>query len=63
MEELKREYEQLLKRLQKAEQFFLDLSIDDDKKIKFVDEFNKIQKEIAIMQREYKSKYGIELEE
>ena len=63
MEELKREYEQLLKRLQKAEQFFLDLSIDDDKKIKFVDEFNKIQKEIAIMQREYKNKYGIELEE
>ena len=63
MEELKREYEQLLKRLQKAEQFFLDLSIDDDKKLKFVDEFNKIQKEIAIMQREYKNKYGIELEE
>ena len=63
MEELKREYEQLLKRLQKAEQFFLDLSIDDDKKIKFVDEFNKIQKEIAIMQREYKNKHGIELEE
>ena len=62
MEELKREYEQLLKRLQKAEQFFLDLSIDDDKKIKFVDEFNKIQKEIAIMQREFKNKYGITID-
>ena len=62
MEELKREYEQLLKRLQKAEQFFLDLSIDDDKKLKFVDEFNKIQKEIAIMQREFKNKYGITID-
>ena len=47
MEELKREYKQLLKRLQKAEQFFLDLSIDDDKKLKFVSEFNKIQKEFV----------------
>ena len=62
MEELKRKYEQLLKRLQKAEQFFLDLSIDDDKKLKFVDEFNKIQKEIAIMQREFKNKYGITID-
>ena len=62
MEELKREYEQLLKRLQKAEQFFLDLSIDDDKKLKFVNEFNKIQKEIAIMQREFKNKYGITID-
>ena len=62
MEELKREYEQLLKRLQKAEQFFLDLSVDDDKKLKFVDEFNKIQKEIAIMQREFKNKYGITID-
>ena len=62
MEELKREYKQLLKRLQKAEQFFLDLSIDDDKKLKFVSEFNKIQKEIAIMQREFKNKYGITID-
>ena len=58
MEELKREYEQLLKRLQKAEQFFLDLSIDDDKKLKFVNEFNKIQKEIVMKQREFKKLYG-----
>ena len=58
MEELKREYEQLLKRLQKAEQFFLDLSIDDDKKLKFVDEFNKLQKEIVMKQREFKKLYG-----
>ena len=63
MEEFKREYKRLLTRLNKAEKFFLDPAIDDDKKLKFVDEFNKIQKEIAIMQREYKSKYGIELEE
>ena len=63
MEEFKREYKRLLTRLNKAENFFLDSAIDDDKKLKFVDEFNKIQKEIAIMQREYKNKYGIELEE
>ena len=62
MEELKREYEQLLKRLQKAEQFFLDLSIDDDKKIKFVDEFNKIQKEIVMKQREFKKLYGEDID-
>ena len=58
MEELKREYEQLLKRLQKAEQFFLDLSIDDDKKLKFVDEFNKLQKEIVMKERKFKKIYG-----
>ena len=63
MEEFKREYKRLLTRLNKAEKFFLDPAIDDDKKLKFVDEFNKIQKEIAIMQREYKNKHGIELEE
>ena len=63
MEEFKREYKKLLTRLNKAEKFFLDPAIDDDKKLKFVDEFNKIQKEIIITQREYKSKYGIELEE
>ena len=62
MEELKREYEQLLKRLQKAEQFFLDLSIDDDKKLKFVNEFNKLQKEIVIKQREFKKLYGEDID-
>lgn len=62
MEELKREYEQLLKRLQKAEQFFLDLSIDDDKKLKFVSEFNKIQKEIVMKQREFKKLYGEDID-
>ena len=63
MEEFKREYKRLLTRLEKAEKFFLDENIADSKKLKFVDEFNKIQKEIAIMQREYKNKHGIELEE
>ena len=58
MEELKREYEQLLKRLQKAEQFFFDLSIDDDKKLKFVNEFNKLQKEIVMKERKFKKIYG-----
>ena len=62
MEELKREYEQLLKRLQKAEQFFLDLSIDDDKKLKFVNEFNKIQKEIVMKQRKFKKLYGEDID-
>lgn len=62
MEELKREYEQLLKRLQKAEQFFLDLSIDDDKKLKFVNEFNKLQKEIVMKQREFKKLYGEDID-
>ena len=62
MEEFKRDYENLLKRLQKAEKFFLDENIADSKKIKFVNEFNKIQKEIAIMQREFKNKYGITID-
>ena len=62
MEELKREYEQLLKRLQKAEQFFLDLSIDDNKKLKFVNEFNKLQKEIVMKQREFKKLYGEDID-
>ena len=62
MEELKREYEQLLKRLQKAEQFFLDLSIDNDKKLKFVNEFNKLQKEIVMKQREFKKLYGEDID-
>lgn len=62
MEQLKKDYDNLLKRLQKAEKFFLDENIADSKKLKFVDEFNKIQKEIAIMQREFKNKYGITID-
>ena len=58
MEELKREYKRLLTRLNKAEKFFLDPAIDDDKKLKFVNEFNKIQKEIVMKQREFKKLYG-----
>ena len=61
MEEFKREYKRLLTRLEKAEKFFLDPAIDDDKKLKFVDEFNKIQREIVKMQRDYKNKYGIDI--
>ena len=61
MEEFKREYKGLLTRLNKAEKFFLDPAIDDDKKLKFVDEFNKIQREIVKMQREYKNKYSIDI--
>ena len=58
MEEFKREYKRLLTRLNKAENFFLDPAIDDDKKLKFVDEFNKLQKEIVMKQREFKKLYG-----
>ena len=58
MEEFKREYKRLLTRLNKAEKFFLDPAIDDDKKLKFVDEFNKLQKEIVMKQREFKKLYG-----
>ena len=61
MEEFKREYKKLLTRLNKAEKFFLDPAIDDDKKLKFVDEFNKIQKEIVDIERKFKNKYGIEI--
>ena len=61
MEEFKREYKRLLTRLEKAEKFFLDPAIDDDKKLKFVDEFNKIQKEIVDIERKFKNKYGIEI--
>ena len=58
MEQLKKDYENLLKRLQKAEKFFLDENIADSKKLKFVDEFNKLQKEIVMKQREFKKLYG-----
>ena len=58
MEEFKREYKKLLTRLNKAEKFFLDPAIDDDKKLKFVNEFNKLQKEIVMKQREFKKLYG-----
>ena len=62
MEEFKREYKKLLTRLNKAEKFFLDPAIDDDKKLKFVDEFNKIQKEIVMKQREFKKLYGEDID-
>ena len=58
MEEFKREYKRLLTRLNKAEKFFLDPAIDDDKKLKFVDEFNKLQKEIVMKERKFKKLYG-----
>lgn len=63
MEQLKKDYENLLKRLQKAEKFFLDENIADSKKLKFVDEFNKIQREIVKMQREYKNIFNADIEE
>ena len=62
MEQLKKDYENLLKRLQKAENFFLDPAIDDDKKLKFVSEFNKLQKEIVMKQREFKKLYGEDID-
>ena len=62
MEEFKREYKKLLTRLNKAEKFFLDPAIDDDKKLKFVSEFNKIQKEIVMKQREFKKLYGEDID-
>ena len=62
MEQLKKDYENLLKRLQKAEKFFLDPAIDDDKKLKFVSEFNKLQKEIVMKQREFKKLYGEDID-
>ena len=62
MEEFKREYKRLLTRLNKAEKFFLDPAIDDDKKLKFVDEFNKLQKEIVMKQREFKKLYGEDID-
>ena len=63
MEQLKKDYENLLKRLQKAENFFLDENIAVSKKLKFVDEFNKIQREIVKMQREYKDIFNADIEE
>ena len=62
MEQLKKEYKKLLIRLNKAEKFFLDPAIDDDKKLKFVSEFNKIQKEIVMKQREFKKLYGEDID-
>ena len=62
MEEFKREYKRLLTRLNKAEKFFLDPAIDDDKKLKFVNEFNKLQKEIVMKQREFKKLYGEDID-
>ena len=63
MEQLKKDYDNLLKRLQKAENFFLDENIADSKKLKFVDEFNKIQRKIVKMQREYKDIFNADIEE
>ena len=62
MEQLKKDYKNLLKRLQKAEKFFLDENIADSKKLKFVDEFNKLQKEIVMKQREFKKLYGEDID-
>ena len=62
MEQLKKDYDNLLKRLQKAEKFFLDENIADSKKLKFVDEFNKLQKEIVMKQREFKKLYGEDID-
>ena len=58
MEQLKKDYDNLLRRLQKAEKFFLDENIADSKKLKFVDEFNKLQKEIVMKERKFKKLYG-----
>lgn len=58
-------YNKLLIRLEKAEKFFLDEKIENEVKIKFIDEFNKIQREIVKMQmqREYKNIFNADIEE
>lgn len=62
-DEFIRGYNKLLIRLEKAEKFFLDEKIEDQVKIKFIDEFNKIQREIVKMQREYKNIFNADIEE
>ena len=62
-DEFIRGYNKLLIRLEKAEKFFLDEKIEDQVKIKFIDEFNKIQREIVKIQREYKNIFNADIEE
>ena len=62
-DEFIRGYNKLLIRLEKAEKFFLDEKIENEVKIKFIDEFNKIQREIVKMQREYKNIFNGDIEE
>lgn len=62
-DEFIRGYNKLLIRLEKAEKFFLDEKIENEVKIKFIDEFNKIQREIVKMQREYKNIFNADIEE
>ena len=62
-DEFIRGYNKLLTRLEKAEKFFLDEKIENEVKIKFIDEFNKIQREIVKMQREYKNIFNADIEE
>lgn len=62
-DEFIRGYNKLLIRLEKAEKFFLDEKIENEVKIKFIDEFNRIQREIVKMQREYKNIFNADIEE
>ena len=59
------EYNHYINRLKKADKYFSDNSVDDDKKIqpKILEGFNEIISNLSRMQKEYKRVIGEEMED
>lgn len=60
--QFKVKYNHLIKRLNKADAYLEDKTKDDDLKLKWLEEFNKIIISISRMQKEYKEEFGEEME-
>ncbi len=63
--ELKLEYNKLIKRLNKADLFFNDDNISQDRKCseKIIQAYSDLIKELSTLQTEYKKLYGEEMKE
>lgn len=57
----KEDYNYSIKRLFKADRFFEDRSIRDDKKIAFLGEYNALIRQLSFMQNEHKRFTGEEM--
>lgn len=59
--EFKAKYNHWIKRLKKADKYFSDLSIDDNVKMQYLEEYNCIIKNISKLITEYEIKMKMEI--
>lgn len=56
-------YNELIKRLRKADLYLSNPSVDDNIKMKWLSKYNEIIRDLSLMQKTYKKRFGKEIEE